>query len=196
MIEKRWIGPEPARSGLVSGLTAPQLAILERRGLNTEREIEAFMDRHYGQETDPFQLRDMDRAVDRLESARAAEERVVLADIGRIVSSSLDIQEVYERFAEKVKAPLVANMTEFGKSPLLSIDDLDELGYAVALYPVTLLRVAMKAVEITLETIADAGDQTELLDIMQTREELYNLLGYQEFEQRDREFFAASHEKQ
>lgn len=78
MIEKRWIGPEPARSELVSGHTAPQLAILERRGLNTEREIEAFMDRHYGQETDPFQLRDMDRAVDRLEAARAGEERVVV----------------------------------------------------------------------------------------------------------------------
>ena len=78
MIEKRWIGPEPARSELVSGLTAPQLAILERRGLNTERKIEAFMDRHYGQETDPFQLRDMDRAVDRLEAARAGEERVVV----------------------------------------------------------------------------------------------------------------------
>jgi len=78
MLEKRWIGPEPSKSGLGSGFTAPQVAILERRGLNTDREIEAFMTRKYGLETDPFRLKDMDRAVDRLQAARSAGEQVMV----------------------------------------------------------------------------------------------------------------------
>jgi methylisocitrate lyase len=74
--------------------------------------------------------------------------------------------------------PLVANMTEFGSSPLLSLDELAELGFAAVLYPVTLLRLAMKAIEAGLGLIADEGTQTGLLDLMQSREELYDLLDY------------------
>ena len=80
-------------------------------------------------------------------------------------------------------------MTEFGKSPLLSLDDLAELGYAAVLYPVTLLRVAVQAARIALATIAKEGTQASLLDAMQTREELYQLLEYDTFDQRDREYF-------
>lgn len=75
-------------------------------------------------------------------------------------------------------AVLMANMTEFGVSPLLSRDDLSALGFAVVLYPVTLLRIAMKAVEAGLAVIDDEGSQSSLLDLMQSREELYDLLGY------------------
>ncbi len=106
-----------------------------------------------------------------------------------IFPEALESRDEFERFAKAVKAPLVANMTEFGKSPLLPIADLEELGYAAVLYPVTLLRVAMKVIEASLDTIADDGAQTELLDMMQTRQELYDLLGYEEFEERDREYF-------
>jgi methylisocitrate lyase len=106
-----------------------------------------------------------------------------------IFPEALQSREEFERFAKAVDAPLVANMTEFGKSPLLTIDDLHELGYAAVLYPVTLLRVAMKVMEAALETLASEGSQRELLDLMQTREELYELLGYSDFEERDREFF-------
>ena len=76
------------------------------------------------------------------------------------------------------EAPLVANMTEFGVGPLLTLDELDELGFAVALFPVTLLRVAMQAMHAALAVIADEGTQGSLLDLMQTREELYDLLDY------------------
>ena len=75
-------------------------------------------------------------------------------------------------------APLLANMTEFGAGPLLSISDLAEAGFAAVLYPVTLLRLAMKAMETGLAVIADEGTQESLLDLMQSREELYDLLGY------------------
>jgi methylisocitrate lyase len=75
-------------------------------------------------------------------------------------------------------APLMANMTEFGAGPLLSIPDLAGAGFAAVLYPVTLLRLAMKAMETGLAVIADEGTQESLLDLMQSREELYDLLGY------------------
>lgn len=74
--------------------------------------------------------------------------------------------------------PLVANMTEFGVSPLISVGDLADMGFAAVLYPVTLLRLAMKAMEAGLGILADEGTQESLLDLMQTRQELYDLLDY------------------
>jgi methylisocitrate lyase len=73
---------------------------------------------------------------------------------------------------------LLANMTEFGKSPLVSIPDLAEFGFGAVLYPVTLLRLAMKAMEAGLAVLASEGTQESLVDLMQSREELYELLGY------------------
>jgi methylisocitrate lyase len=74
--------------------------------------------------------------------------------------------------------PLVANMTEFGSSPLISIPDLADLGFTAVLYPVTLMRLAMKAMEAGIAMIAEEGTQESLLDLMQSREELYALLDY------------------
>ena len=73
---------------------------------------------------------------------------------------------------------LLANMTEFGRSPLVSLPDLAALGFGAVLYPVTLLRLAMKAIEAGLAVLAADGTQESLLDLMQSREELYDLLGY------------------
>jgi methylisocitrate lyase len=69
-------------------------------------------------------------------------------------------------------------MTEFGQSPLLSRDELKNLGFASVLYPVTLLRLAMKAIEVGLDVLADEKCQESLLELMQTRDELYDLLDY------------------
>lgn len=74
--------------------------------------------------------------------------------------------------------PLLANMTEFGMGPLLTVDELADLGYAAVLFPVTLLRVAMEAMHAALAVIADEGTQSSLLDLMQSREALYDLLDY------------------
>jgi methylisocitrate lyase len=102
-----------------------------------------------------------------------------------IFPEALESKEEFEQFARAIEAPLVANMTEFGKSPLLTLNELAELGYSAVLYPVTLMRVAMKATEAALNFIAADGSQRELLDLMQTREELYDLLDYRYFEERD-----------
>ena len=81
-------------------------------------------------------------------------------------------------------------MTEFGQSPLLTLDELADLGYAAVLYPVTVFRTAMRAVEASLAVIAAEGTQRELLDLMQTRQELYDLIGYSDYEARDRSYFS------
>ena len=102
-----------------------------------------------------------------------------------IFPEALQSKDEFERFARAIDAPLVANMTEFGKSPLLTLAELAELGYSAVLYPVTLLRISMKACEAALNLLAADGTQSDILDLMQTREELYDLLDYQAFEQRD-----------
>ena len=79
---------------------------------------------------------------------------------------------------KKLKTPGLANMTEFGQSPLLSSDELNNLGFAAVLYPVTLLRLAMKAIQVGLDVLADEKCQESLLNLMQTRDELYDLLDY------------------
>ena len=93
---------------------------------------------------------------------------------------ALQSREEFGRVGREFKGsiPLLANMTEFGTSPLLSIPDLAAAGFTAVLYPVTLMRLAMKAMEAGLALIAEEGSQESLLDLMQSREELYDLLDY------------------
>lgn len=86
-----------------------------------------------------------------------------------------DFQQ-FARFADAIEAPLTANMDEFGKSPLLTAEELAELGYAVVLYEMSLLRVAMKSMEGALISLAESGSQHEFLEIMQSEKELAALL--------------------
>jgi methylisocitrate lyase len=126
------------------------------------------------------------RGVTSLEDAIDRAKQYLDAGADWIFPEALASKDEFERFVREVKAPLVANMTEFGKSPLLTLDELTELGYAVVLYPVTLQRVAMKAIEASLAVIAAEGTQEGILDLMQTREELYDLLDYAVYEERDK----------
>lgn len=119
------------------------------------------------------------RGVEDLSSALDRAERYLEAGADWIFPEALADRDEFEQFSRAIDAPLLANMTEFGKSELLSLDELGDLGYAAVLYPVTLLRVAMKGVEAALATLAADGTQRELLDVMQTREELYELLRYE-----------------
>ena len=132
------------------------------------------------------------RGVTDLDDALSRARRYLEAGADWIFPEALATRDEFARFADEIDAPLVANMTEFGKSPLLTLDELAELGYAVVLYPVTALRVAMKAVEAALATLADEGTQSSLLDLMQTRDELYDLLDYSDYEARDREHFGGN----
>ena len=120
-----------------------------------------------------------------LERARA----YVDAGADMIFPEALESRDEFVRFAEEIPVPLMANVTEFGKSPLLTARELGELGYAAALFPVTVFRTAMKAAEQALAELAATGTQAGLLERMQTRAELYDLLGYREYEERDQRYF-------
>jgi methylisocitrate lyase len=93
----------------------------------------------------------------------------------------------FEQFRAAVDIPLLANMTEFGKSELLSVSQLGDIGYNVVIYPVTTLRLAMFAVETGLREIDVAGTQSGLLARMQHRSRLYELLRYADYTQFDTE---------
>jgi methylisocitrate lyase len=132
--------------------------------------------------TDARGVENFDAAVDRA-------RKYIAAGADWVFPEALATREEFQAFANAVTVPLVANMTEFGKSPLLTFAELSEMGYLLVLYPVTLLRVAMKAAETTLSILAADGTQRDLLDLMQTRQELYDLLDYNSYEQRDRTYF-------
>ncbi len=95
-----------------------------------------------------------------------------------IFPEALETRQEFARFAKDVPTILLANMTEFGKTPMLTVDEFGELGYRLVIFPVTLQRCAMKAVEDALRTLKTQRTQRALLDRMQTRQELYDLLDY------------------
>ena len=131
------------------------------------------------------------RGVEDFDSAVSRARRYVQAGADWIFPEALIDEAEFAAFAREIDVPLVANMTEFGKSPLLPLDELAEMGYAAVLFPVTLLRAAMKGVEAALGVLAADGTQRELLDLMQSRQELYDLLRYSDYEARDKKFFGA-----
>jgi methylisocitrate lyase len=121
------------------------------------------------------------RAVEGLAAAVDRARAYVDAGADAIFPEALADESEFEAFRRAVPVPLLANMTEFGRSPLLGARTLENLGYEIALYPVTLLRLAMGAVEEGLRTLAADGTQESLLPRMQTRSRLYELLGYEDY---------------
>ena len=113
------------------------------------------------------------------------------ADAGAdlIFIEALHTPAEFEKFRNAVDTPLLANMTEFGKSPLLTAGQLSDIGYNVVIYPVTTLRLAMHAVQVGLREIADTGTQSGLLDRMQHRSRLYELLRYADYNQFDSDIY-------
>ena len=91
------------------------------------------------------------------------------------------MQREFAAFRAALDVPLLANMTEFGRSPLLSAAALQDLGYNVVIWPVTLLRAAMGETERVLATLRDAGTQDRHVPEMQTRARLYELIRYQSY---------------
>ncbi len=116
----------------------------------------------------------------------------VEAGADMIFPEALESADEFARFARKIQAPLLANLTEFGRGPLLTFDELSSLGYRAVLYPLTAFRSAMKAAEETLIHLRDHGTQRELLGRMQTRAELYEIIGYDDWEARDRSYFGGN----
>lgn len=106
-----------------------------------------------------------------------------------IFPEALHDESEFEQFRKAIAVPLLANMTEFGKTKLLTARQLEELGVNLVIYPVTTLRLAMKAVEQGLEVLNAEGTQASLLDEMQTRGDLYELIQYKRYAQLDRDIY-------
>ena len=121
--------------------------------------------------TDARAVEDFDRAVER-------SRRYLEAGADAIFPEALQNADEFKAFATEVKAPLLANMTEFGKSPLLSFQELADFGYKMVIFPQSAFRVSMKASEEFLRDLKKTGTQSGWIEKMQTREELYTLLDY------------------
>jgi methylisocitrate lyase len=106
-----------------------------------------------------------------------------------IFPEALRDESEFAEFRKAISVPLLANMTEFGKTNLLKAEQLTNLGFNVVIYPVTALRLAMKAVEHGLETLKKEGSQAQLINEMQTRAELYELLQYEDYTRFDESVF-------
>jgi methylisocitrate lyase len=121
--------------------------------------------------TDARAVEDFDRTVDRA-------HRYVKAGADAIFPEALQSEEEFRDFAGEIDVPLLANMTEFGKSPLLSFEDFVRFGYRLVIFPQSAFRVSMKASEKFLRALKESGTQKEWINKMQTRQELYELLDY------------------
>jgi methylisocitrate lyase len=128
--------------------------------------------------TDAAGVEGFDAALERAKHYRAAGADMIFPE-------ALTTAEMFRRFACQVNAPLLANMTEFGRTPYFTARQFEEFGYRAVIFPVSSLRVAAKAVGELYEFIARGGSAEPMLDRMQTRGELYETIGYKDYESLD-----------
>jgi methylisocitrate lyase len=127
------------------------------------------------------------RDVISIEDAIERAKEYVEAGADIIFPEALHSKEEFERFSKEIKAPLLANMTEFGKTPLISASEFKSMGYRYVIFPVTIFRVAAKAMKDALETLKNEGSQKSLMEKMMTRKEQYDIINYSFYEKLDKE---------
>ena len=128
-----------------------------------------------------------------VEGQQAALDRAaayVEAGADMIFAEALTTMDEYRQFTDAIKVPVLANLTEFGKTPLFTTEELGEVGIRMALYPLSAFRAMSKAAENVYRTLRAEGTQKAVIDNMQTRMELYDVLGYQDYEDKLDELFA------
>ena len=134
--------------------------------------------------TDAIQTEGVDAAIERSLACVEAGADGIFAE------AALDL-DTYRRFADAVRVPVLANITEFGKTPLFTQEELAQAGVAMVLYPLSAFRAMNKAAEAVYRAIARDGHQRNVIDLMQTREELYASIGYHDYERRLDRLFAS-----
>lgn len=134
--------------------------------------------------TDAIQAEGVDAAIERCQAYVEAGADGIFAE------AAYDLP-TYKRFVEALKVPVLANITEFGATPLFTRDELASVGVAIQLYPLSAFRAANKAAESVYTSIRQNGHQKDVIELMQTRAELYDRIGYHAFEQKLDALFAA-----
>lgn len=142
-------------------------AVNARDALDTEFTIMA--------RTDALACEGVDQAIARAQAYCQAGADMIFAE-------ALEDLSEYRRFTASIDAPILANMTEFGKTPLYSVAELADAGVSMVLYPLSAFRAMNQAAQRVYQAIHSDGTQRALLDTMQTRDELYDILDYQRFE--------------
>ncbi len=127
--------------------------------------------------TDALAVEGMDAAIERAIACAEAGADAIFPE------AMLELEQ-YQQFADALEVPVLANITEFGKTPLFNCRELADAGVAMVLYPLSAFRAMSKAALEVYETIAINGDQTAVLERMQTRDQLYEVLGYHAYEQK------------
>ena len=138
--------------------------------------------------TDSFAQEGLDAAIERAKA-------YVAAGADGIFAEAIKTEEHYRAFAEALDVPILANITEFGQTELWNKKVLGEWGAAMVLYPLSAFRAMNKAAENVYNVILERGDQTSVVDTMQTRMELYDYLDYHEYEQKLDNLFAQGKNK-
>src|SRR4051812_9247261 len=138
--------------------------------------------------TDALAVEGLDAAIER---ARACVE----AGADMIFPEAITELSMYRRFADAVKVPILANITEFGQTPLFTVDELRDANVSIALYPLSAFRAMNQAALNVYRSLRRDGTQRAVVDSMQTRAELYDFLGYHDYEQRLDRLFAERKER-
>jgi methylisocitrate lyase len=128
-----------------------------------------------------------------VEGQQAALDRsaaYVEAGADMIFAEALTTLKEYEQFTSTIDVPVLANLTEFGKTPMFTTDELAGAGIRMVLYPLSAYRAMSRAAENVYRTLREAGTQKSVIDTMQTRDELYDVLGYHDYEDKLDELFA------
>jgi methylisocitrate lyase len=133
--------------------------------------------------TDAFAVEGMSSAIDRACACIEAG-----ADI--IFPEAMTTLDHYQTFVDAVEVPVLANITEFGATPLFSTDELSSIGVGIALYPLSAFRAANAAALKVFQVLRSEGSQRSIINTMQSRDDLYNYLGYHDFEQKLDQLFA------
>ncbi|MFT5084614.1 MAG: methylisocitrate lyase [Lentisphaeria bacterium] len=127
--------------------------------------------------TDSYAVEGLEASIDRVHSC-------IEAGADGVFAEAMSTLEQYQQFKSRIDAPLLANMTEFGLSPLFNKDELAAVGVDMVLYPLTAVRAMNKAAENVYSALLQDGDQKNLVASMQTREELYRYLNYYDYEEK------------
>lgn len=135
------------------------------------------------------------RAVEGLDQAIDRMKAYVDAGADMLFPEAMKDEREFEAVRKAVDVPILANMTEFGKSKLLSVEELENLGFNLVIYPVTSMRLALKAVEDGLAQIKADGHQRDVVPKMQTRTRLYEVVKYDRYNQYDQSIYNFSLEK-
>ncbi len=133
--------------------------------------------------TDAFAQEGLEAAIERAQAC-------VEAGADGIFAEAVKTEEHYRAFAEALEVPILANITEFGQTELWNREQLGEWGAAMVLYPLSAFRAMNKAAETVYQSILEEGDQRKVVDMMQTRMELYDYLNYHDFESKLDALFA------